>query len=611
MPTISQLPVAGEVSAADEIPISQQGSVCAVSVGNLLAGVQPAILAPTGVLLGRISLGPGGPDPVSVGTGLTLSTGTLMANGTDHAAFPTEPTLTMSDDVVLSSGGSPKLMEISLLRGLYSAGANITIDANGTISASTSAPALDFAALPTIPAASAGDLIAINQGSTNYAISYANLIDGQTVDEIQGAGAASDSDWLLVGQGSSSLLRQTLAAIWAWLTTKLPGYLQPTLEISTNTALATTTHNDHLLLCSQPVTITAASSDLGSGFSCGIINASGGNIVLGSNIATSSGTSILAAGQSATLTCVTYSGGNLVYASISSPTASASPPVQVNSLAAATVTSSSVALNWPALSVAPTSYVVQYRVSGSSSWSNAPSVTSPSCVVMGLLPGTSYDFVALAINGAGAGPASAIITVATLASLTVPGQVGSVNVSSNGPDSLLVSWSAPSSGGPVASYTVDFRLTGSSAWTTAATSIAATSYTASALSASTSYDFQVYAVNAAGSGVASTTVTSSTSATGGSVTAITWNVVPSGSYTHGSGTIAVNAHITPSSAPIQFAFSTSATTPPTSWTAGNYVNSDLWGAYVAIPSVPGTYYAWAEGTDGSLPTAYPTGFTVT
>jgi hypothetical protein len=42
-----------------------------------------------------------------------------------------------------------------------------------------------------------------------------------------------------------------------------------------------------------------------------------------------------------------------------------------------------------------------------------------------------------------------------------------------------------------------------------------------------------------------------------------------------------------------------------------YVNTNLWGAYVPTPSVAGTYYAWAEGTNGSSPTVYPTAFSVT
>jgi hypothetical protein len=43
----------------------------------------------------------------------------------------------------------------------------------------------------------------------------------------------------------------------------------------------------------------------------------------------------------------------------------------------------------------------------------------------------------------------------------------------------------------------------------------------------------------------------------------------------------------------------------------SYVNTNLWGAYVNTPSAPGTWYGWVEGTDGSAPTAYPTGFSVT
>ena len=95
------------------------------------------------------------------------------------------------------------------------------------------------------------------------------------------------------------------------------------------------------------------------------------------------------------------------------------------------------------------------------------------------------------------------------------------------------------------------------------------------------------------------------------VTSITWNLAPSGPYVHGSGSIGINAHVTPSSAAVQFGFSTSATVPPVSWVAGSFVTSDIWAAYVNTPATAGTWYAWAQGTDGSASTVYPTGFTVT
>lgn len=41
------------------------------------------------------------------------------------------------------------------------------------------------------------------------------------------------------------------------------------------------------------------------------------------------------------------------------------------------------------------------------------------------------------------------------------------------------------------------------------------------------------------------------------------------------------------------------------------VNTDLWGAYVNTPTVPGIWYCWAEGIDGSALTVYPTEFSVT
>ena len=134
MPTIKQLPVAAEVNAEDEIPLSQGGLTKSATVGALLNGMQPAVIAPTGSLLGRVSSGPGGPEPVAVGVGLDLSSGTLAANGGDHAAFAAQQSLLLTDEAILNSGGGPRRMPLSLLRNLFSAGANISIDADGVIS---------------------------------------------------------------------------------------------------------------------------------------------------------------------------------------------------------------------------------------------------------------------------------------------------------------------------------------------------------------------------------------------------------------------------------------------------------------------------------------------
>ncbi len=135
MPTIPQLPAAGQITAADELPLSQDGVTRGATVGELLAGTQPTIITATGTLLGRISIGPGGPEQVGVGTGLALAGGALAATGVDHAAFPPQTVLQPTDEVVLNSAGAPRRMPLAMLRGLFSAGANVTIDPTGTIAA--------------------------------------------------------------------------------------------------------------------------------------------------------------------------------------------------------------------------------------------------------------------------------------------------------------------------------------------------------------------------------------------------------------------------------------------------------------------------------------------
>ncbi len=80
MPTIPQLPTVTSVNSDDELPLQQNGVTSSVTVATLLASTQPAITAPTGTLLGRISLGSGGPETIAIGGGLALANATLSAN---------------------------------------------------------------------------------------------------------------------------------------------------------------------------------------------------------------------------------------------------------------------------------------------------------------------------------------------------------------------------------------------------------------------------------------------------------------------------------------------------------------------------------------------------
>lgn len=155
MPTISQLPPASSTSAADQLPISQGGVARAVTVGTLFANTQQTLTLATNALLGRSSPGPGSPESIALGTGLQIQDDVLLV---DHSAYPQTNALDTTSTMLLnSSAGAPQLMPISLLRGLYSAGQNISIDSNGTIS-STPSPATGN----NIGAVAVGDALVIN-----------------------------------------------------------------------------------------------------------------------------------------------------------------------------------------------------------------------------------------------------------------------------------------------------------------------------------------------------------------------------------------------------------------------------------------------------------------
>ncbi len=603
MPTIQQLPPAISVDPADEVPLSQGGATHAVNVGMLLAGMQPAILAPTGALLGRLSLGPGGPEPVSIGTGLEIASGSLVATGADHAGFPVETSPSAADQLVVTSGGAPKLLPLATLQGWL-----------GTAAPNTTS----IAALPLALSIGPTDLVAISQAGTSAAIAYANLIDGQTIDQAAPAQPGSDTDAFWVSQGSSTMLRQTFAAIWNWMTPKLSTYKLPVIELSTSTTLDGTVHNGRILVCSQPVTLSPAFTNMGSGFYCEILNLSSGNVTFAPGITTSSGQTTLPPSQMALMRGASYSGGSIVFAAIvSAPAAviaTGSVPGQISSLSSTSTTTSSVALAWsaPSSGGAPASYIVQDRPSGTTAWTSVP-VTGgvTGATVSGLSPATSYDFTVVAINAAGSGPSSTILSVTTTAGVAPPGQVVGLSATAATTSGVSLSWSAPATGGTPTSYTVQYALgAAGTAWSTFASGVAGTSASVTGLSAGTTYTFQVVATNAAGSGAPSAPLTASTASAGASVTSITWNVTPTGNYSVGTGSIGVNVHVTPSSSAVQFGVSGSQSTLPTTWVAASHVNSDLWGAYIATPVVAGTYYAWCEGTDGSAPTVFPTSFTV-
>ena len=134
MPTIKQLPAATSVNATDLIPVSQGGTTRGLTVAGLLSSTQAAISLASGKLLGRVSAAAGGPEPVNVGDGLTLTLGTLAATGGDHLHLPIATSLGPNDEVVVNSNNAAQRMPATMLRGLFTAGVGISIDPNGLIS---------------------------------------------------------------------------------------------------------------------------------------------------------------------------------------------------------------------------------------------------------------------------------------------------------------------------------------------------------------------------------------------------------------------------------------------------------------------------------------------
>lgn len=619
MPTIGQLPTLNQVDPADEVPLSHSGATQSVTVGTLLAGVQPAIQAPTGNLLGRVSAGAGGPEPVQPGLGLALQSGTLVANGADHAAYPLGSVFSPTDQAVLCSNGAPKLVELALLRGLFTAGENVSINSTGTISIGTSLDSQNYSitSLPTVTTIAQGDLVGISQGGADKSISYENFLGGQTIDEAQAAVLVSADDTMWVAQGSSTMVRQTFAAVWTWITTNLPTYKCPVIEITSSTNLDTTVHNGRILVCSQPVLLMPILVNMGPGFSCSVLNCSGSNVTFGSGILTSSGAGALLPGQSCTLQGITYSGGSFIYAAISSGSTSAVQglPGIPTDLSLNNVTDNSIELSWSAPNFGGTvaSYTAQYRVTGAVAWTiSSSNFTSSNCTVVGLQAATSYDFSVFAANTIGIGPISNITTgVTSSATGTLPGQVSGLAASGPTDDSITLTWEAPDTGSIPVTYCIAYCVVGTTNWNSFASGVTSLSMTVTGLSSGTSYEFQVTASNSVGVGPSSSSVQQSTSASGNAVTSIVWNLMPSGTYTHGSGSIGVNAQVNPATAQIQFGFSVSSTVPPASWTVATNVTGSLWGTYVTTPDTPGTWYAWAEGIDGSALTVCSNSFTVT
>ena len=176
----------------------------------------------------------------------------------------------------------------------------------------------------------------------------------------------------------------------------------------------------------------------------------------------------------------------------------------------ATAAASSVKLTW----LAPQSnggsvidrYSVQRSTSATSGFTDIAFPTTTIYTATGLTNGTPYYFRVLAHNAAGWGPPSTVVNAFLAGVPTAP----RLPEATPGDGSVQVTWLAPASNGGylIDQYSVQLSISGTSAWTTiASTAVGETAFLATAgMSNGTTYYFRVLAHNAAGWGPASAVV---------------------------------------------------------------------------------------------------------
>ena len=117
----------------------------------------------------------------------------------------------------------------------------------------------------------------------------------------------------------------------------------------------------------------------------------------------------------------------------------------------------------------------------------------------GLSPGTTRHYRVAAVNRHGPGDWS---NEASATTSRPPGRPTGLTVRARGTSSIELDWTAPSGGGPVTGYRIEWSETGTGTrgWTLLVRNSRATSYTDTALSPGTTRHYRVAAINTAGTG---------------------------------------------------------------------------------------------------------------
>lgn len=217
-------------------------------------------------------------------------------------------------------------------------------------------------------------------------------------------------------------------------------------------------------------------------------------------------------------------------------------PAQVSGLAAGTITTTSVQLNWTATPGA-TGYIVEKSTDGGATFASVATPSSNTSTITGLpsAPGTPLQWRVKATNSAGTGTASTALTATTL--IAVPGQVVGLAAGTIGPTSVQLNWTATAL---AATYLVEKSTDGGTSFSSAATPSTNTATITGLPSApGTPLKWRVSAVNSSGTGTVSTVLTATTTSSG---PAFTFNfngadgALPSGWVSDGSNPVAIQVN---------------------------------------------------------------------
>ena len=170
------------------------------------------------------------------------------------------------------------------------------------------------------------------------------------------------------------------------------------------------------------------------------------------------------------------------------------------SVSAQVLSDTSVRVSWSVgAGDTPTGFTIAYNVLGVRSWKYSHPTSSPD-TISGLNPGTTYEFRVLArTSSSNSGYTSPVRATTTGVGLSVPNHPQTVGGRVIDHDSIRVDWLPPSGGGAVATFSIRYRVSGTSAWTNI-TGISSTgsSYQIDGLTPSTTYQVQMRSGNSAG-----------------------------------------------------------------------------------------------------------------